>query len=177
MEPLTVTVSCISLISNLNRAAGILASFVDDIGGPRDETDAISHELQSLDTVLKMIARDTAAPVSQPYPPPLVEQLVRILQDCDSVVTSFQDMLAKFPKDDALTSAKWAVTGKKEVENVRLTLYGHRSVLVLTLELITLSADPFLQSSQSLLTHSTDQRNAVYKVTLIRYLFFRTTMR
>ena len=149
MEPLTVTVSCISLISNLNKAASILALFVDEIGGSCDETEAISYELQSLDTILKMIARDTATPALQPYPPQLVEQLSRVLQDCDSAVTSFQAMLAKFPKEDALTSAMWAATGKKEVENARQTLTGYRSVLVLTLELITLSVDAFLYSRRN----------------------------
>ena len=58
MDPLSITATCIALVSTITKTSLLIGGFVKDVRAARSDLDGVSRELLSLKTVLELLADD-----------------------------------------------------------------------------------------------------------------------
>lgn len=109
-----------------------------DVESARVELDGISRELLSLQLVLELLQEDMTDDQSNRLPETLQVQFTGITSNSLKVVTEIQGILASHSGSEIDKAAKWALTGKGDVEKLRLSLEAHESALEIALEMVNL---------------------------------------
>jgi hypothetical protein len=65
MDPLSITVACVSLTASIAKTSLVVTTFVRAVRSARSDLDAVSRELASLTTLLELIAEDAKARASR----------------------------------------------------------------------------------------------------------------
>ena len=139
MDPLSITVGCVSLVGTIGQLSGQISSFVRDIRSARTELDAISRELLSLKTLLELLQEDADDKSDVSLPDTLKKQITGIIVNCNIVATEIQKVLSNHAGSKIDKAAKWAFNGKEDVNKLRLSLEAHKSALEIALEMVALS--------------------------------------
>jgi hypothetical protein len=136
MDPLSLTVACVSLTASISRTSIAVTNFVHSIRSARSDLDGVSRELASLKTLLELITED--AKDVETFPDTLRRHIFDILANCELVLVEVQRLVVKYDKQSAISSSKWAWTGSEEVARLQLSLEAHKSALEIALEMVTL---------------------------------------
>ena len=136
MDPLSLSVSCYTLITAVAALSTQVSSFIRSVRSARSDVDALTQELASLRMVLEVLVDDSTD--GSNIPEPIEKQLLGVLANCNQVVSQIETALSKYASDGMVAAAKWATTGRDKVENLRTHLGAHKSTLKLALEIVDL---------------------------------------
>jgi hypothetical protein len=140
MDPLSISVSCITLITTISQVTVAVTSFIREVRDARGDLDAISRELFSLKTVLELLAEDTEEPHSETIPKRPRDQILDILKNCDRVVTDVQLSLQKHHTSRLGRAGHWTMGGGKgDVMKFRSSLETHKTALGLALDMVAIT--------------------------------------
>jgi hypothetical protein len=138
MDPLSITVSCVTLISTIGKVSIQINGFVRSVRDARQDLDAVSRELHSLQTILEILSDDGDDQKSHgALPPNLVVQISGILLNCGGVLTQIQVAMEKYGGGGVRKGIKWSVSGREDMDKLRSSLEAHKSALGLTVDFAT----------------------------------------
>jgi len=143
MDPLSITVSCLALISAATKTTTSVSKFVRVFRDARQDLAAISRQLGELQMILELLRsendgedEDETGPI-QPalsLPDTVKSQICSILSNCAEIFAQLDSVMSKHI-DGRATSARWAVKGKSEVASLGKQLDAHMRALNIALEL------------------------------------------
>ncbi|KAK4168305.1 hypothetical protein QBC43DRAFT_310056 [Cladorrhinum sp. PSN259] len=133
-DPLSIVTGCVGLIATIGTATAQINGFVRTVREARTDLDSISRELTSLQSILDLIQTDA----SKSLPRPLTQHLPAIVENCNVTIGDLQRVLDKYKKHGRITGAKWAMSGKDDVESLKSRLETHTQSLSLALDTMTL---------------------------------------
>ncbi|OCK74432.1 WD40 repeat-like protein, partial [Lepidopterella palustris CBS 459.81] len=139
MDPLSISIGCVSLLSAIAKTSVSVTGFIQDYRDSRDDLVAVSRELTDLEIVLKLLKEDRIITGSQAIPQTLQRQIISVISNCSNVLEQINGLLQKYKGGSADKAARWALTGKNDIAKLRLTLEKHRGALSLALDIVTLS--------------------------------------
>jgi hypothetical protein len=136
MDPLSITVACVSLTTSIAKTSTSVTLFVRAVRAARSDLDGVSRELASLTTLLGILAED--AKDIDNFPDTLRKHITGILANCELVLVEVQRLVAKYDKPGVVAGSKWALAGHEDVARLQLSLEAHKSALEIALEMVTL---------------------------------------
>lgn len=138
MDPLSITVACVGLIGTIAKTSLTIKDFVHNVRGARSDLDAVSRELQSLKTLLELLADDAGNPSSGTFPETLKRQIAGITTNCEGVVSEIEKTLEKHQGTKLSKGASWAIGGKDDMAKLRSSLEAHKSALEIAFDMVTM---------------------------------------
>lgn len=137
VDPLSTTTGVLSLLSTTVKTSIAVSDFLKSVHEARGQLLEVSHELATLREILNCLEHDAInSRDHSSIPDALTTQLISIIADCKHVLSKIDSMLDQH--SGRLGPSQWAITGKKEISNLRKALSTHCRALVLTLESINL---------------------------------------
>jgi hypothetical protein len=136
-DPFSIAASCVGLLAAIGTATARIHGFLRNARDAQSDLDAVSRELGSLRTVLELIQADAENSQNQ-LPQTIVHHLCEVLTNCNGAVADIETVLRKYEKNDAVTSSRWVLSGKGDVEKLRAHLEAHTSALGLVLDMMNL---------------------------------------
>jgi Fungal N-terminal domain of STAND proteins len=138
MDPLSISLACISLIGAITRTSTVVTNFVRDVRGVKSELDRVSRELQSLKAVLEILAGDAGDPTKGSLPETLKRQIAGIVTNCTGVVAEIELTLKRHEGTGLAKAARWSAIGQGDISKLRSSLEAHKSALEIALDMVTL---------------------------------------
>jgi hypothetical protein len=140
MDPLSISVACISLIGLITKTSTVVTKFVRDVRGARSDLDGVSRELLSLKNVLELLADDAADtdPTKGALPETLKKQIAGIITNCIGVVAEIEQTLKKHEGAGLTKAARWMAIGQQDIIKLRSSLEAHKSALEIALDMVAL---------------------------------------
>jgi hypothetical protein len=136
MDPVSITVACVSLTASIAKTSAAVTTFVHTIRSARSDLDGVSRELASLKTLLELIIED--AKDVKAFPDTLRKHISGILANCELVLVEVQRLIVKHDEQSVISNSKWAWAGREDVARLQLSLEAHKSALEMALEMVTL---------------------------------------
>jgi uncharacterized protein YoxC len=133
MDPVSISVACVSLTASIAKTSVAVTRFVHSIRSARSDLDGVSRELASLKTLLELITED--AKDVETFPETLRKHISGILANCELVLVEVQRLIVKYDK----RAPSWVWTGSEDVARLQLSLEAHKSALEIALEMVALS--------------------------------------
>jgi hypothetical protein len=137
MDPLSITVSCLTLIGVASKTSLAVTTFIRGCRDARSDLTSVSGELTQLQLVLELLKDDPDVTDDRIIPESLQAQILSIIANCSDVVGKINKVLNKHA--GRAGPAKWTAFGKTEVDGLRMSLEAHRGSLSLVLELVSVS--------------------------------------
>ncbi|KAK1836432.1 hypothetical protein QBC39DRAFT_86377 [Podospora conica] len=147
MDPMSITVSCLTLLGVVAKTSLAVTSFIRGCRSARSDLTAISGELIQLQLVLDLLKDDTDLTDDRVIPESLQAQILSIIANCSVVVDTIDKVLRK--NAGKAGPAKWTTNGKTEVDALRMSLEAHRGSLSLVLELVSVSLSKSIKEDTS----------------------------
>lgn len=138
MDPLSIAAGCAGLISTIGTLSLSIHGFVRTCREARKDLDKVSRELQSLQSVLRLI-EDDATNEEKPFPPVIGQHVLSIVSNCNSVILEIGASIAQYGQKRLKAQVTWAIGGQGDVEKLRINLEAHKSSLELALDMHSLS--------------------------------------
>ena len=130
MDPLSITVSCVTLISTITRASYSLTSLIREWRDASGDLKAVVQELVCIQTIIENLMSHTITPKECSVPPSLQHQISGILKSCNQVVGEIRVSITKHTKSRLGKSSYWTFSGGREdIAKHRSTLEVHKSAL------------------------------------------------
>lgn len=111
MDPLTITGTCIGLLSSITTLSIYITRFVADVRDSRKDVDGVRRELSSLSFCIKSLRDDTSGD-STLYPDSLQANLISVLNNCDSVMTEMNRLLELSSSKKLGRRVQWTLSGQ-----------------------------------------------------------------
>ncbi|KAH8652154.1 hypothetical protein BX600DRAFT_553601 [Xylariales sp. PMI_506] len=138
MDPLSITTGCVGLIATVAHTTKCITKFVVDCRDAQKDLAAVSRELSDLEMTLHILKNDVDTNKSNQLPENLRKRICAIMGNCDSVLGDLDKLITKYEGGGIERNARWALSGKKEVDKIRSSLEAHKSALSLVVEATTL---------------------------------------
>ncbi|KAF7446832.1 FHA domain containing protein [Pyrenophora tritici-repentis] len=139
MDPLSITVSCVTLVTAVSKVTYSLTGFIREWRDASLDLKVISQELFSMQIVIGNL-RNTFVTKESTLPSNLREQILGILKSCIQVVSGIEASLTKHAKSRLGKGGYWTLGGGKEdMAKHRSSLEAHKSALEITLELVSIT--------------------------------------
>ena len=146
MDPLSITVSCVTLVTAVSRVTYSLTGFIREWRDASGDLEAISQELLSMQMVIESL-RNTLVTKESTVPPNLKEQILGILKSCNQVVGDIEASLVKHTQSRLGKGGFWTLGGGKEdMTKHRSSLEAHKSALEITLGLLSMSVSSSIKN-------------------------------
>ena len=144
MDPLSISLACITLIGAISKTSTVVTNFVRDVRGVKTELDGVSRELQSLKAVLETLANDAGDPTNSFLPETLKRQIAGIVTNCMGVVVEIEHSLEMHEVTGLAKAARWKAIGHGDISKLRSSLEAHKSALEIALDMVTLYSYPVI---------------------------------
>lgn len=138
MDPLSISLACVTLLGAISQTSTVLTNFVRNFHGVNNDLDRVSRELKSLKEVLVILAEDAEDSAKAALPESLKKQIVGIATNCMSVVTEIEHTLKRHDGTGLVRAARWSTAGQGDMSKLRLNLEAHKSALEIALDMVTL---------------------------------------
>lgn len=138
MDPLSITATCFALVTTISKISIQINNFVRQVRDARGDLDAVSRELTSLKSVLKILSEDAENSTSGGFPKSLVTQISPVLTDCRDVLEQTEASLQKYAGGGVKKGLKWSLSGREDMTKLRSRLEAHKSALDLALDVVAL---------------------------------------
>jgi hypothetical protein len=148
MDALSVATACLTLVGSITKLSFQIHGFVREVREARGDMDAVSRELQSLKTILEILAEDaetstTTNSTNGFFPATLGRQISGIVANCGGVVVQIEQCLERHGCGERSgaglrAGTRWSLVGKGDMEKLRSSLEAHKSALDIALEMVTL---------------------------------------
>lgn len=141
MDPLSITLACITLIGTISKVSTTLTTFVRDFRDAPTELNAVSLELQSVYLVLQNLKRDTVGPTTNStLPSDLKQQILVIIKNCGRVVRDIESCLKKHRQSRRGIGGYWLLGGgKDDMAKYRSSLEAHKSAIGIAVQVVNVS--------------------------------------
>ncbi|KAK5652096.1 hypothetical protein OQA88_10874 [Cercophora sp. LCS_1] len=134
MDPLSITAASVSLAGAVANTTVAIAGFTRTMRSARGDLIATSRHLGELTSTLNLLRDEN----TDQLPKELRDQLRFILKDCESILADVDAALKKY-STGAAVPARWAVSGKREVEGLNKQLENHLRTLGIAVEAATMA--------------------------------------
>jgi Fungal N-terminal domain of STAND proteins len=148
MDPLSITATCITLVTTISKVSIQINSFVREVRSARGDLDAVSRELISLKTILEMLSEDAENSTGRELPQSLVRQISGILTNCNGVLEQIEASLQKHAGGGVKRGVKWSLSGRDDVNKLRSSLEAHKSALDIALDMVALYVSLYRHQDQ-----------------------------
>jgi hypothetical protein len=138
MDPFSLTAGCVGLVTAITQLSGSILTFISGVRSARADLDSVSRELLSLKTVLELLQIDLADDAIVKLPDTLQRQVSGIITNCAGVVRGIQIILEKHEGRGVQKAAQWTLSGRADVDKLRISLEAHKSALEIALDMIQL---------------------------------------
>jgi hypothetical protein len=135
MDPLSITVGCVSLLSSIAGLSRQISKFVGDVRDSRKEMEAVLRELASLTFCIEMLRNDCDNPAI-PYPESFRENLTNMLHNCHGVITEIEELMRKTAAGTFGSRIQWATTAQDDLNKLRLRLEAHKGAIDIALDML-----------------------------------------
>lgn len=98
----------------------------------------MSRELSDLDMTLHILKDDAEPDRLSQLPQDLCQRICAIIQNCNNVLADLKELLTKYNNAGLDRATRWALSGRKDAEKIRLSLNAHKEALGLVVEATTL---------------------------------------
>ncbi|KNG46688.1 wd40 yvtn repeat-like-containing domain protein [Stemphylium lycopersici] len=137
MDPLSITVSCVTLISTVTRASYSLTSLIREWRDASADLKTVMQELVCIQAIVESLMNHTMTPKECTVPSNLQHQIASILKSCHQAVSEIGISIAKHTKSRLGKSGYWAFGGGREdIAKHRFTLQVHKSALGIALDMV-----------------------------------------
>jgi hypothetical protein len=137
MDPLSITASCVGIISGIADVTTSIVTFVGDVREARKDMDGIRRELGSLQLSLSALC-DEDKRFGFDNQPALKENLFGVVINCGAIVDEIGKLLDDMDQGSTMKKMKWATTGKRNMAKLKLNLEAHKVALDIALDLIAM---------------------------------------
>lgn len=144
MDPLSITASCLTLLSAIGQTSITMTSFIRVCRQARTDLAGINRELADLKMVLELLKDDSDVENDRVIPLGIQAQIFGIIESCMAAIMNVETVLKRH--SGRAGAARWAIDGKKEVASLKISLEAYRGALGLALETVTLWVTPDLQN-------------------------------
>jgi hypothetical protein len=134
MDPLSITAAAVSLTGAVGKTTVLIADFVRAMRSARKDLVSTSRHLGELSSTLDLLRNDDTEGLPEAHR----SQIRSILTSCESILGNLDTELGKPEYKGGRGPAKWALSGKKEVDELNKKLETHLRTLGLTVEATTL---------------------------------------
>lgn len=138
MDPLSMTTTCLALLSAASKVTGYVTDFVVSYREARNDIAAVSRELSDLDITLHILKHEAEANELNHLPKDLRQHIHHIMVNCTTVLVDLEALLREYRGPGLDRAAKWTLSGRKEAEKIRVSLETHKRALGLVVEVTTL---------------------------------------
>jgi hypothetical protein len=135
MEPLSIAIGCVSLLTGVSKLTIQISTFVASVRDARKDMAAVSGELSSLSLCLETL-RDDSNRID--YPAGFRENLLTVLKNCDTVTAEMTTLLDKLSSANVLRKVQWTAMGRDDMNRLRSSLESHKSALEIGLDMTSL---------------------------------------
>jgi hypothetical protein len=142
MDPFTITTGCVALVATIAKVSSQISEFVREVRDARNDLDAVSRELVSLNNVLGILSEDAQSPAVETFPPNLRNQVSSVLKSCQIALGQIETCLQTYSRGGLTEGARWSVHGRSDIDKLRSTLEAQKSALDLALDLVELYEHP-----------------------------------
>jgi hypothetical protein len=129
MDPLSLTLGCITLVPSIVKATNSTANFILEVRDARKEMDMVTNELNQLKSVLIILDDDTKQCPQDAFPAFLVDQVKIIVRKCQSTITDVENVIRRHDGDSKTKEMKWVSFGRNAMETLRKNLEAYKSGL------------------------------------------------
>ena len=148
MDPLSITVSCVSLLSAVAKTSLGIRTFIRGCRGAREDLFGITNDLSQLEFVLELLRDDISVSDDHIIPKSLQDQVLSIIINCSDVLQRIDVALQSY--SGKAGAVKWAAGYKKEeIEGIRSSVKAHCTSLNLLLELVSISYSKAIKEDTS----------------------------
>lgn len=137
MDPVTITGSCVGLLSSIATLTIHITRFVGDVRDSRKDMDSVRRELSSLSFCVESLIDDTSGD-STLYPDSLKLNLISVLTNCDGVMTEMNSLLESLSSKTLGRRVQWALSGQDEMNKLRSRLEAHKATIEIALDMATM---------------------------------------
>ena len=137
MDPFSLTVGCVGLLSSIIDLSKTASKFAIDFRDARKDMESVRHELTSLQLCVETLHDDLSQPEIN-YPQNIQRSLHDVLHNCDGVTGELKSLLDKFSSNNIGRRIQWTVTGQDGVKKLRDTLEAHKQTIEIALEIVTM---------------------------------------
>jgi hypothetical protein len=137
IEPLSITVACTTLLSNVGKLSMEIYSFVSKVRDAHRDLDAVLKELSSLGLCLETLRNDGMV-TSHRTPQPLEQRVLLVLVNAGEVIKDMREMLDNLSSDRFGNKMRWAFYGQNDMNKLRNRLESHKASLEIALALLSL---------------------------------------
>ncbi|OCK75166.1 hypothetical protein K432DRAFT_178857 [Lepidopterella palustris CBS 459.81] len=160
MDPLTIAAGCASLIGTIARLSLTISRFVRDMRGARSDMDSISRELSSLKSVLELLEEDakegdSGSGHTSAFPETLQQKISGIMSNCNGVLDKIVAVLEKHSINRIDRNARWVMSGREEVNELRSSLETHKTALEIALDMVQLRISRDIRNDTSHIRNDT----------------------
>jgi hypothetical protein len=135
MDPLSISVGCVSLLAGVSKLGIQISTFISSVRDARRDMDGVSRELTSLALCLETL-RDDSTKLT--YPAGFRDNLLAVIKNCDAVTKDMGVLLQKLSSANLPRRIQWSITSKDEMNKLRSSLESHKAALEIALDMTTL---------------------------------------
>lgn len=138
MDPLSITGTCIALVTTISKISIQISGFVREVRDARGDLDGVSRELTSLKSVIEILSEDAENSIHGGFPETLVRQIYGILANCNDVLGQIEVSLQKYAGGSVTRGVKWSLSGRDDMIKLRSSLEAHKSALDIALDMVAM---------------------------------------
>lgn len=134
-DPLSIASACAGFLGMAATVTMSIVSFIREYKEAADDLNAVQQELTSLEGVLAQIKTETQQ--SPEIPANLQEQAISIINSCSHIARNIETVIQNHRGKTG--AAKWVLTGRDEVDRLRVDLSERRQLLTIIISLMVAS--------------------------------------
>jgi len=140
MEPLSIIVSCVSLLRSVIQLSSYIRNFSVQVTEASKEISALQADLLLLESLLTTLKSEIEGdPASENAIPEETKLLITgSMESCKGMSVRILELLEKFEKNSLARRLVWADHGRAEALRLHETLKGHCTALKFAVQLIQL---------------------------------------
>ena len=141
MDPLSITLACISLTTAAAKTTVAVQGFVRTFRESRQDLAAVTRQLGELNMIIDLLKDEsnTADDQQTQMPDSLKSQICGMLASCAGVLAELDVIVEKHKSGSFGSAARWTLRGKEEVAALQKRLSEHIAALNIALEVSIMS--------------------------------------
>jgi hypothetical protein len=141
MDPLSITLACVTLIGVVSKVSTSLTTLSRDFRDAPSELKATALGLSSVQAVLVNLTQQTSGPGGFALLSDLEQHIINIIKHCSVVIADIETCLQKHMQSRRGVSGYWLLGGgKDELARHRSSLEAHKSAIQIALQMLAVNS-------------------------------------
>jgi hypothetical protein len=138
MDPISITTTCLALLSAVSTSTRFITEFIVGCREARNDIATVSRELSDLEITLHILKHQAETSELNRLSEDLRQYICNITRNCTAVLSDLETLLRKYQGPGLDRAAQWTLSGRKEAEKIRRSFEAHKRALDLVVEVTTL---------------------------------------